>query len=81
MFILFMIIFIVWIYRGYSSTGQAQIKSLPFFLGMVTYAFHMNVNNFLNQPGFAFLFWTFGAVLMSPDLISKKVKDENELLP
>lgn len=79
--ILFMIIFIVWIYRGYSSTGQAQIKSLPFFLGMVTYAFHMNVNNFLNQPGFAFLFWTFGAVLMSPDLISKKVKDENELLP
>jgi hypothetical protein len=40
----------------------------------------MNVNNFLNQPAFAFLFWTFGAVLMSPDLISKKVKDENELL-
>ena len=74
---LFVIIFLVWIYRGYSSTGQAQIKTLPFFLGMVTYAFHMNVNNFLNQPAFAFLFWTFGALLMSPDLISKKVKDEN----
>jgi hypothetical protein len=26
----------------------------------------MNVNNFLNQPGFAFLFWTFGALLMAP---------------
>ena len=70
--ILFMIIFMFWVYRGYLSTGQTQIKTLPFFLGMVTYVFHMNVNNFLNQPGFAFLFWTFGAVLMRPDLISKK---------
>jgi O-antigen ligase len=77
---IFIIIFLVWVYRGYLSIGELQIKRLPFFLGLITYAFHMNVNNFLNQPAFAFLFWTFGAVLMSPDLISKKVKDENELL-
>jgi hypothetical protein len=37
----------------------------------------MNVNNFLNQPGFAFLFWTFGALLMSPELLSHKTEDEN----
>jgi putative inorganic carbon (HCO3(-)) transporter len=74
---IFVTIFLVWIYRGYLSIGELQIQRLPFFLGLITYAFHMNVNNFLNQPGFAFLFWTFGALLMSPELLSHKTEDEN----
>lgn len=74
---IFIIIFLVWVYRGYLSIGELQIKRLPFFLGLITYAFHMNVNNFLNQPGFAFLFWTFGALLMRPDLFSHKTEDES----
>lgn len=74
---IFVTIFLVWIYRGYLSIGELQIQRLPFFLGLITYAFHMNVNNFLNQPGFAFLFWTFGALLMSPELLSHKLEDEN----
>ena len=74
---IFVIIFLVWIYRGYLSIGELQIQRLPFFLGLISYAFHMNVNNFLNQPGFAFLFWTFGALLMKPDLFSHKTEDES----
>ena len=70
--ILFLIMFIIWMYRSYSSTGEMQIQTLPFFLGLITYAFHMNVNNFLNQPSFAFLFWSFGAAIICPELISKK---------
>ena len=74
---IFIIIFLVWIYRGYLSIGELQIRRLPFFLGLITYAFHMNVNNFLNQPGFAFLFWTFGALLTRPELFSHKTEYES----
>ena len=52
----------LWMGRGLWVT--VKMEWVPYFLGLTTYVFHMNVNNFLNQPGFAFLFWTFGAMLM-----------------
>jgi len=64
--LVFVMILVLWMRRGIWTIGAENWQSAPYFLGIVTYLFHMNVNNFLNQPGFAFLFWTFGALLMAP---------------
>lgn len=61
--LLFILMLGLWMYRSLIAPGGVGLA--PFFLGLITYLFHMNVNNFLNQPGFAFLFWTFGAMLMT----------------
>lgn len=60
--VVFVLMLGLWMGRGLWAT--AKMEWAPYFLGLTTYVFHMNVNNFLNQPGFAFLFWTFGAMIM-----------------
>lgn len=50
-----------WLFLGLMSTGTRNLATQAYFLGLLTYFIHMNVNNFLNQPAFAFLFWTFAA--------------------
>lgn len=60
--VVFVLMLGLWMGRGLWATGKMEWG--PYFLGLTTYIFHMNVNNFLNQPGFAFLFWTFGAMIM-----------------
>jgi O-antigen ligase len=61
--VVFIAMLVFWVRRGIWQVGLSK-NVAPYFLGLSTYLFHMNVNNFLNQPGFAFLFWTFGAMLM-----------------
>lgn len=63
--LVFLALILLWVRQGIWSTGQPLKNYAPFFLGLTTYMFHMNVNNFLNQPAFAFVFWTFGAMLMT----------------
>jgi O-antigen ligase len=63
--LVFLVLIVLLIRQGLWSTGQRLKNYAPYFLGLTTYMFHMNVNNFLNQPAFAFLFWTFGAMLMT----------------
>lgn len=65
--VVFITILVVWMRRGIWTVSEEYSAYAPYFLALVTYLFHMNVNNFLNQPGFAFLFWTFGALLMAPN--------------
>ena len=60
--VVFILMLALWMGRGLWTAGRMEL--VPYFLGLTTYVFHMNVINFLNQPGFAFLFWTFGAMLM-----------------
>ena len=64
--LVFLVMLVLWLRRGIWNSTTENWYHAPYFLGFVTYLFHMNVNNFLNQPGFAFLFWTFGALLMAP---------------
>jgi hypothetical protein len=49
-----------WWYFGFFSIAKRS-PLLPLFLGLSTYFFHMQFNNFLNQPVFAFLFWATAA--------------------
>jgi hypothetical protein len=60
--LVFVLMLGLWMGRG--LWASAKMEWVPYVLGLTTYVFHMNVNNFLNQPGFAFLFWTFGAMIM-----------------
>ena len=60
--LVFVLMLGLWMGRG--LWASAKMHWVPYVLGLTTYVFHMNVNNFLNQPGFAFLFWTFGAMIM-----------------
>ena len=64
--LIFLVMLVVWVRKGLWAGRAELVRNAPYFLALVTYLFHMNVNNFLNQPGFAFLFWTFGALLMMP---------------
>lgn len=61
--LLFTVILGRWFYFGFWPKPHQSKLLLPLFLGLCTYFFHMHFNNFLNQPAFAFLFWSFGAVL------------------
>ncbi len=61
--LLFLIILARWFYLGFWPPSHQRKLILPLFLGLATYYFHMHFNNFLNQPAFAFLFWSFGAML------------------
>ena len=64
--LVFLVMLVLWVRRGIWNSTTENWRHAPYLLGLVTYLFHMNVNNFLNQPGFAFLFWTFGTLLMAP---------------
>lgn len=52
---------------GTSMSKEERRRFYPFFLGLCTYLFHMQFNNFLNQPAFAFLFWMFLLMMESRD--------------
>jgi len=54
--LLFLLMWLRWWYFGFFRVAK-QSPLLPFFLGLSTYFFHMQFNNFLNQPAFAILFW------------------------
>jgi len=73
--LVFLIIIGRWVYYGFlrGSLGSPQTA---LFLALSTYLFHMQFNNFLNQPVFAFLFWGSAAYFD----IQLRRKD-NELLP
>lgn len=70
--LLFIVILGRWFYYGFWPKSHQRKLLLPVFLGLSTYYFHMHFNNFLNQPAFAFLFWSFGAVL---EQIAKESKE------
>jgi O-antigen ligase len=73
--VVFVVMMGVWVRRGLLFPRNWRDPKVAFFLAMVTYIFHMNVNNFLNQPAFAFLFWGFGAML---SVSSKELAEKNE---
>lgn len=58
--LLFLLMWLRWWYFGFFRVAR-QSSLLPLFLGLSTYFFHMQFNNFLNQPVFALLFWTTAA--------------------
>lgn len=61
--LLFCLILGLWFFKGFTSKSATKALYLPLLLGLSTYYFHMHFNNFLNQPAFAFLFWSFGAMI------------------
>jgi O-antigen ligase len=58
--LIFLLMWIRWWYFGFFTIAKRS-PLLPLFLGLSTYFFHMQFNNFLNQPVFAFLFWATAA--------------------
>lgn len=58
--LIFLLMWLRWWYFGFFSIAKRS-PLLPLFLGLSTYFFHMQFNNFLNQPVFAFLFWATAA--------------------
>src|SRR6056300_1757458 len=58
--LIFLFMWMRWWYFGFFSIAR-ESSLLPLFLGLSTYFFHMQFNNFLNQPVFAFLFWATAA--------------------
>lgn len=73
--LLFLFLWLRWIYLGFFLAHKQHIH-IPLLLGLITYFFHMQFNNFLNQSVFAFLFWGTAAYL---DVQLSRNKDE--LLP
>jgi O-antigen ligase len=61
--LVFLIILVRWIRKGYITARGYRSEAFGLFAGLATYYFHMHFNNFLNQPGFACLFWSVGALL------------------
>lgn len=61
--LLFLLLLGRWFLLGIRRFDRQPAWTGPLLLGLVTYFFHMQVNNFLNQPAFAFLFWSFGAMI------------------
>ena len=58
--LVFLLMWMRWWYFGFFSIAKRS-PLLPLFLGLSTYFFHMQFNNFLKQPVFAFLFWATAA--------------------
>ena len=58
--LIFLLMWMRWWYYGFFRIARRS-PLLPLFLGLSTYFFHMQFNNFLNQPVFAFLFWATAA--------------------
>jgi O-antigen ligase len=61
--LLFLIILLRWAQTGFTTAPNAASAAFALFAPLATYCFHMHFNNFLNQPGFALLFWSLGAQL------------------
>ena len=60
--LVFLLMWLRWFYYGLFRSDRSS-DLLPLFLGLSTYFFHMQFNNFLNQSVFAFLFWGTAAYL------------------
>jgi len=60
--LLFIGMILRWLYLGFFRIQRPSVLHQAYFLGLFTYLIHMHFNNFLNQPVFAFLFWTFAAL-------------------
>ena len=73
--LVFLIMIGRWVYYGFFR-GNLHSPQTALFLALSTYLFHMQFNNFLNQPVFAFLFWGCAAYF---DLQLRR--DHHELLP
>lgn len=73
--LVFLIMIGRWVYYGFLR-GNLGSPQTALFLALSTYLFHMQFNNFLNQPIFAFLFWGSAAYF---DLQLRR--KEHELLP
>ncbi|TVQ80062.1 MAG: O-antigen ligase family protein, partial [Flavobacteriales bacterium] len=58
---LFVFLVLRWIIIGLQKLQTKNHVLIACWLGLLTYLFHMQFNNFLNTDAFAFLFWTFGA--------------------
>lgn len=72
--VLFVAMLIGWTARGLFA-GRAEIWSrAPYFLALFTYFVHLNFNNFLNQPAFAFLFWLMAAALSGRVLDARQAR-------
>jgi putative inorganic carbon (hco3(-)) transporter len=54
--LIFLVMIGRWVYFGFLR-GTLRSPQTALFLALSTYLFHMQFNNFLNQPAFAFLFW------------------------
>ena len=70
--LLFLFLCIRWSYLGFFVADKHGMH-LPLLLGLSTYFFHMQFNNFLNQSVFAFIFWGTAAYL---DVQLSRNKDE-----
>ena len=70
--LLFLFIWLRWTFFGFFIANKQSIH-IPLLLGLSTYFFHMQFNNFLNQSVFAFLFWGTAAYL---DVQLSRNKDE-----
>ena len=70
--LLFLFIWLRWTFFGF-FIGNKQSIHIPLLLGLSSYFFHMQFNNFLNQSVFAFLFWGTAAYL---DVQLSRNKDE-----
>ena len=70
--LLFLFLWLRWIFLGFFIANKQSIH-IPLLLGLSTYLFHMQFNNFLNQSVFAFLFWGTAAYL---DVQLSRNKDE-----
>jgi putative inorganic carbon (HCO3(-)) transporter len=60
--LIFLLMWFRWFFYGLFRSDRST-DLLPLFLGLSTYFFHMQFNNFLNQSVFAFLFWGTAAYL------------------
>lgn len=52
--LIFLVMIGRWVYFGFLR-GTLRSPQTALFLALSTYLFHMQFNNFLNQPAFAFL--------------------------
>lgn len=54
-----------WVFYGWRLAVNGHLAAKAGLLGLSTYLFHMNVNNFLTTDAFAFLFWGSAATIMA----------------
>jgi O-antigen ligase len=65
-------------FKTYSNLEDPRLKAILVgaFLGLVTYYFHGFMNNFLDTDKASVPFWGFTAMIVSLDLLSKKMAEQ-----
>lgn len=61
--LLFLWMLVRWAWLGFFKVQNRKEAVVPLFIALSTFYFHLNFNNFLNQPAFALLFWALAATL------------------